>query len=97
MPARKKKLTLSDSWRDKISVGVIVQRLDAHIKGTVKMSPTQINAARILLGKTIPDLARTEHTGLDGGAMQVANVDLRGLNDKDLLQMHALLSKATKE
>jgi hypothetical protein len=35
-----------------------------------------------------------EHTGKDGGAITMAGVDLKGLNDTELAQMQALLQKA---
>ena len=35
-----------------------------------------------------------EHTGKDGGAITMAGVDLKGLNDNELAQMQALLQKA---
>lgn len=87
---------LSEDWRKSIQASNIMRRLSDHSEGKVQMTATQINAAKIVLGKCIPDLARTEHTGLNGGAMEVANVDVRGLNDKDLVAFHALLAKAAK-
>lgn len=96
MAARKNKLTLDENWRKKIGVGKIMDRLDQHIDGKVPMTSTQINAAKLVLSKMVPDLARTEHTGLEGGPLAVAAVDLRGLDDKDLATMHALLLKATQ-
>ena len=35
-----------------------------------EMTPTQVQAARILLGKVIPDLKAIEHTGEGGGPVQ---------------------------
>jgi hypothetical protein len=73
MAARKNKLTLSDTWKERIRTGVIMQRLEAHVLGeqgedkkAVELSPTQIAAAKLLLSKIVPDLARTEMTGKDG-------------------------------
>jgi hypothetical protein len=37
---------------------------------------------------------KVEHTGKDGGAITMAGVDLKGLNDNELAQMQALLQKA---
>jgi hypothetical protein len=37
---------------------------------------------------------KVEHTGKDGGAITMAGVDLKGLNDTELAQMQALLMKA---
>lgn len=63
MAARKRKLTLSDNWKDNIRAGVLAQRLYAHATGEAEMSNTQIKAADIILKKLVPDLGRTEHVG----------------------------------
>lgn len=70
MAARKRKVVLSDAWKAKIQAGVIMSRLLDHVNGKTEMSASQIKAAQILLSKTVPDLARTEHTGEGGGAVQ---------------------------
>jgi hypothetical protein len=67
MAARKRKILLSDEWKDKIRAGGIMTRLLAHVQGEIEMSGTQIKAADIILKKIVPDLARTETTGKDGG------------------------------
>jgi hypothetical protein len=72
MAARKRKLTLSDAWKDKIRIGMLASRLYSHALGDNEMSNTQIKAADILLKKLVPDLARTEHTGENGGPVVVA-------------------------
>lgn len=59
----KRKKELSEEHRDKIKVGVILNRLQNHILGKVKMTPTQVQAANILLKKVIPDLKAIEHSG----------------------------------
>ena len=40
------------------------------------------------------EVQKVEHTGKDGGAISLASVDLKGLNDTELAQMQALLTKA---
>lgn len=40
---------------------------------------------------------KVEHTGANGGAIAMASVDLKGLNDAELAQMQALLTKANGE
>jgi hypothetical protein len=40
---------------------------------------------------------KVEHTGKDGGAITMAGVDLKGLNDTELAQMQALLQKANNK
>jgi hypothetical protein len=68
MAARKRKVELTDTWRDGIRVSNVMKRLYDHCNGEVEMSMSQINAAKIILGKLVPDLARTEVSGTPGGA-----------------------------
>ena len=42
--------------RQRIDSAQIIDRLHDHVVGKCEMSNTQINAARILLNKTLPDL-----------------------------------------
>lgn len=42
--------------RQKVKTGQILKRLVLHALGKVEMTATQVQAARILLGKTMPDL-----------------------------------------
>ncbi len=95
MAARTRKVALTDSWKENIRASMIMNRLVKHVEGEVQMSPTQIKAAQIILAKIVPDLARTEMTGLDGGPIAVAAMDVKGLSDKELDQLQALLSKAS--
>lgn len=53
--------------RDRIQSAILLERLQNHVVGQVEMSATQVQAARILLGKVIPDLKAIEHTGEGGG------------------------------
>lgn len=74
MPARKNTPTLNEHWREKIAAGILADRLMKHARGELELTSTQIRAADILLKKVVPDLARTEHTGRDGGAIETKNV-----------------------
>lgn len=49
--------------RERIRAGMIMTRLQKHVAGEIEMQPTQINAARILLGKVLPDLKFEEQGG----------------------------------
>lgn len=42
----------------------------------------------------VPKIARSEITGAGGGPVQLQNIDLKGLDDKELAQVEALLAKA---
>jgi site-specific recombinase len=70
MAARIRKTTLSEEWKAKIQAGAILTRLVKHVNGEIEMTSSQIKAADILLKKTIPDLARSEVTGADGGPQE---------------------------
>jgi hypothetical protein len=61
--AARKGIVLTDSWKKKIQIGVILDQLIKHVQGKNEMSTTQIAAAKILLSKVIPDMKAVEHTG----------------------------------
>ena len=63
MPARKRKLKISTVWRDRIRIGELMERLEAHAFDQVEMTATQINAAKLVLSKVAPDLRAIEHGG----------------------------------
>lgn len=65
MAARTRKIELTETWKSKIQASVIGLRLYQHMQGKVKMTPTQIKAADILLKKLVPDLNRSELVGDD--------------------------------
>jgi hypothetical protein len=59
MAARKRRVALSDDWKANIRAAQIMNRLHGHVMGEVELSQTQINAAKIILAKILPDLAQT--------------------------------------
>lgn len=71
MAARKNKTSLTDSWKAKIKASMLLIRLQDHAVGKIEMKNTQIKAADIVLRKMVPDLAKHEHTGEDGGPLIV--------------------------
>jgi hypothetical protein len=71
MAARKRRTTVNEKWREKIQSSMLVDRLLKHAVGQVEMSATQIKAAEILLRKVAPDLKAVEHSGEDGGPLEV--------------------------
>jgi hypothetical protein len=71
MAARKRKVVLSDAWREKIQASQIMNRLLKHVEGEIELSGTQVKAADILLKKVVPDLARTENVGSEGGPQEM--------------------------
>ena len=57
--------TYPQRQRDKIKAGMVINKLLAHVKGEIEMTSTQVQAARILLSKILPDLkviAVSEHS-----------------------------------
>jgi len=71
MAARKNTPRLSQEWRERISSGVILARLEQAALGELEVSAASLKAAEIVLRKTLPDLARTEVTGEDGGPQEM--------------------------
>lgn len=51
------------AWKDKNRAGALMTRLEQHAKGEIELTQTQINAAKIVLSKVIPDLKSVEHSG----------------------------------
>jgi hypothetical protein len=47
--------------RDRIKATTLVNKLTAHVLGKLEMSPTQVQAAQILLKKVLPDLAAVDN------------------------------------
>jgi hypothetical protein len=71
MAARTKTVRLSEEWRERIRAAGILERLEKAAMGEVEVTQTQIKAAEIVLRKTLPDLARTEVTGNEGGPQEL--------------------------
>jgi hypothetical protein len=61
--AVRKKLSHDAKTREKIQSSQLVNALMNHSLGKNEMSATQVAAARILLGKTLPDLQSIQHSG----------------------------------
>ena len=57
----------SDMVRSKIQVSQLINRLTNHALGEVEMSQTQVQAAKILLDKTLSNAPQVNHvSGADG-------------------------------
>lgn len=61
---RKPGIAMTQVSRERIRVGMLVNKLHRHVLKDEPMSPTQVRAAEVLLRKALPDLSSTEHTGL---------------------------------
>ena len=78
MAARKLKPMHSDEVRAKIQASQLINRLTDHAFGKVELTQTQVNAIKILLGKSVPDLQAIQ---LDAQHdVRVGEVVFRGLN-----------------
>lgn len=60
-----------DLVRAKIQASVIINRLQDCVTGKVELTAIQVQAARILLDKSVPSLSSTELTGTDGGPLRI--------------------------
>lgn len=62
----------ADNVKLAIKTGLLVKMLQDHaLDGKNVLTRTRLDAAKILLAKTLPDLAKTEWTGEDGGPLVV--------------------------
>jgi hypothetical protein len=53
-----------EDTRRKIQAAQIINRLEAHVFGEKPiLDPSQVNAAKVLLAKVLPDLKAHEHSG----------------------------------
>ncbi len=58
--ARTVRIRNNEDTRAKIQAGVIIKYLQDHVLGKKEMSSTQVAAAKILMDKTLPNLAQTD-------------------------------------
>lgn len=63
MATAKSRIEKQELWRSSFDTTVLIKRLNNHALGLSEMTQTQIAAAKILLGKTIPDLKAVEVSG----------------------------------
>lgn len=60
MAARTRSLTLTDTWREKIQISMLINRLNDHIFNGKRLEATQLKAIEILLRKVAPDLSQID-------------------------------------
>ena len=66
--------------QERINVSSICNRLQSHIDGDIDLTATQIQAARILLNKVIPDVKALEIKHVDrSNAQSIDNDSLRAI------------------
>ena len=72
MAARIRK-THQDEIRAKIQVSALINRVNDYATGILSdedVSPNRLNAIKLLLNKSLPDLQSIEHIGEGGGAIK---------------------------
>ena len=63
MPPRINKIRHDENTRLKIKVGHLINRFQSHFDGELELSPTQIQAGKILLDRALPVLQSVEVSG----------------------------------
>lgn len=63
MAARTNKPLHADKTKALIRASQLLNRLNSFAIGEIEMSAAQVNAAKIVIGKVIPDLKAVEHSG----------------------------------
>lgn len=69
MAARTNKPLHDDRTKDRIRASQLLNRLTQFANGEIELNPAQVQAAKIVIGKIIPDLKAIEHSGPEGGAI----------------------------
>jgi hypothetical protein len=63
MAARNKKINHDDKTKRLIRASQLLNRLNQFANGEIDMTQAQVNAARIVIGKEVPDLKAIEVRG----------------------------------
>ncbi len=74
---------LSVTWRERIMGGELITRLQSNALGTLKppMTTDQINSARILLNKALPDLKQLDMDVNATGELKITVLQYSEHND----------------
>lgn len=66
MAARINKTTHEDKTKRLIQASQLLNRLNSFANGEIELSQAQVNAARVVINKSIPDINRIEGPAEDG-------------------------------
>lgn len=77
MRGRKPGFVMSDAHRVKIQNSNILNALIEHVEGKREMSSTQVTAGVALLKKVLPDMQSLQHSGADGGPIEIVSKQQR--------------------
>jgi hypothetical protein len=76
--AERKQLWHPDDVKKKIQTSQLINRLTEHaLSAEPIMDASQVNAAKILIGKVLPDVKAVELSGPNGGAIEVVTKEQR--------------------
>ena len=67
---------VNENWRAKIQTSKLIIRLQDHAHGKCEMTPTQIQAAKILLSKVAPDLQQQSATVVHSHTHHVRHIEI---------------------
>lgn len=70
MAARTNKPLHDARTKDRIRASQLLNRLTLFANGKCELSPAQVQAAKIVIGKIIPDVKALEVSGPEGGPLQ---------------------------
>jgi hypothetical protein len=62
MAARKHKIKHDEQTKRRIQASQLLNRLESYAKGEIEMTQGQVMAAKVVIGKSIPDLKSIEHS-----------------------------------
>ena len=65
MAARTNKPNHDDKTKRLIRASQLLNRLNSFANGEIEMTQAQVQAAKVVIGKEIPDLKAIEHSGGD--------------------------------
>lgn len=70
MAARKYNVKHDEPTKRRIQASQLLNRLVLFANNRVEMTSAQVLAAKVVIGKFIPDLKSVEHMGKDGGPIK---------------------------
>lgn len=66
MAARKNKIKLTESWKERIRTSMLLNRVNNHALGEEEMTSTQLDAAKFLLNKIISNASTDQNVNHSG-------------------------------
>jgi len=88
MPARVTKIRHDENTRMKIKVAHLINRFQSHFDGELELTPTQIQAGKILLDRALPVLQSVELSG-EVTTSKVIRAPVMAVSTEDWSEQHA--------